>query len=84
MAKSPPDSPVVAESFESAMSELDGIVQGMESGKLTLEQSLAAYQRGADLLRYCQETLAAAEQKVQVLEAGVLKDLPRNGGNAAN
>ncbi|HMV52283.1 MAG TPA: exodeoxyribonuclease VII small subunit [Rhodocyclaceae bacterium] len=84
MAKSPPAPPVVAESFESAMSELESIVQGMEGGKLTLEQSLAAYQRGADLLRFCQETLAAAEQKVQVLEAGVLKDLPRSGASSAN
>ncbi len=43
MAKSPPAPPVVAESFESAMSELESIVQGMEGGKLTLEQSLARY-----------------------------------------
>lgn len=64
------------------MSELETIVQGMEGGKLTLEQSLAAYQRGAELLKFCQETLAAAEQKVQILEAGILKDLTRNGNDS--
>ena len=82
MAKSPPEPPAVAKSFESAMSELDTIVQGMEEGKLTLEQSLAAYQRGSELIRYCQDTLTAAEQKVQILEAGLLKDIPGNGGDS--
>ena len=64
-------------SFEDALAELESIVQGMESGKLSLEESLAAYQRGAALLKHCQGALAAAEQKIQVLEAGELRDLPR-------
>lgn len=64
-------------SFEAALAELESIVQGMESGKLSLEDSLAAYQRGAALLKHCQGALTAAEQKIQVLEAGQLKDLPR-------
>jgi exodeoxyribonuclease VII small subunit len=62
-------------SFEAALAELESIVQGMESGKLSLEESLAAYQRGASLLKHCQGALAAAEQKIQVLEAGELRDL---------
>ena len=66
------------ESFEAALAELESIVQGMETGKLSLEESLAAYQRGAALLRHCQGALAAAEQKIQVLEAGQLQDLPRS------
>ena len=76
MAKSPhsPTSAAVAESFEAAMTELESIVQGMEAGRLSLEQSLCAYQRGAELLKFCQNTLSAAEQKVQVLEAGVLRE----------
>ncbi len=65
------------ESFEAALAELESIVQGMETGKLSLEESLAAYQRGAALLKHCQGALSAAEQKIQVLEAGQLKDLPR-------
>ena len=66
------------ESFEAALAELESIVQGMETGKLSLEESLAAYQRGAILLKHCQGALAAAEQKIQVLEAGQLQDLPRS------
>ena len=65
------------ESFEAALAELESIVQGMETGKLSLEESLTAYQRGAALLKHCQGALTAAEQKIQVLEAGQLKDLPR-------
>jgi len=58
------------------MAELESIVQSMESGRLSLEESLAAYQRGAVLLKHCQGALAAAEQKIQVLESGELRDLP--------
>jgi exodeoxyribonuclease VII small subunit len=63
-------------SFEAALAELEAIVQGMEAGKLSLEESLAAYQRGAALLKFCQNALAVAEQKIQVLEAGELRELP--------
>lgn len=55
------------------MSELERIVSEMESGQLPLEQSLAAYRRGAELLQFCQQALTAAQQQVQVLENGVLK-----------
>jgi exodeoxyribonuclease VII small subunit len=59
--------------YESAVAELEKIVTSMESGKLGLEDSLAAYQRGAELLAYCRDQLSQAEQKVQILENGVLK-----------
>jgi exodeoxyribonuclease VII small subunit len=48
----------------------------MESGSLTLEQSLAAHRRGLELARYCQATLAQAQQQVRVLEAEALKAFP--------
>lgn len=60
--------------FEAAMAEIEQIVSGMESGKLSLEESLAAYQRGAELLAFCRDKLDAARQQVRVLEDGVLKD----------
>lgn len=44
----------------------------MERGEMALEASLAAYQRGMDLLKYCQNQLAVAEQRIQVLEDGEL------------
>jgi exodeoxyribonuclease VII small subunit len=61
--------------FESALAELEGIVGAMEGGELTLEQSLASYQRGAELLKFCQATLAQAQQRVRILENGELKPL---------
>jgi exodeoxyribonuclease VII small subunit len=63
-------------SFEGALAELEKIVQSMEAGSLTLEQSLAAHQRGLELARYCQATLAQAQQQVRVLEDEALKAMP--------
>ncbi|PTD96026.1 exodeoxyribonuclease VII small subunit [Pseudothauera lacus] len=54
--------------FESAVAELETIVRDMEAGSLALEQALERYQRGTELLRYCQQTLSAAEARVRVLE----------------
>jgi len=62
--------------FESALAELEKLVASMESGKLTLEQSLAAHQRGLELAKFCQATLAQAQQQVRVLEEETLKALP--------
>lgn len=66
------DHPVLG--FEAALEELDRIVAQMESGELTLEQSLAAYRRGAELLQLCQGVLKDAQQQVKVLEEGLLRD----------
>ncbi|MGB7541006.1 MAG: exodeoxyribonuclease VII small subunit [Burkholderiales bacterium] len=63
-------------SFEAALAELEKIVASMESGKLTLEQSLAAHKRGLELTQYCQSVLAQAQQQVKVLEGNTLKNLP--------
>lgn len=60
--------------FESALSELEKIVAGMEAGQLPLEQSLAAYKRGAELLKYCQTSLQDAQRQVSILEENVLKN----------
>ena len=65
--------------FESAMAELEQIVANMEAGKLTLEDSLAAYKRGAELLSLCRSRLEDAQQQVRVLEEGVLKDFSTSG-----
>ncbi|MCS6786292.1 MAG: exodeoxyribonuclease VII small subunit [Thiobacillaceae bacterium] len=61
--------------FESALAELEALVTRMEGGQLSLEESLAAYRRGVELIAYCQRTLEAAEQQVRVLDNGVLQDL---------
>ena len=65
--------------FESAMAELEQIVADMEAGKLSLEDSLAAYKHGAELLAFCRSKLEDAQQQVSVLENGVLKDFSATG-----
>ncbi|MGB4672570.1 MAG: exodeoxyribonuclease VII small subunit [Azovibrio sp.] len=66
--------PVAELKFETALTELETLVQSMEGGKLELEASIEAYRRGMALLRHCQEQLQEAEQKIQIMEAGQLKD----------
>jgi exodeoxyribonuclease VII small subunit len=71
MAKSRAATP--PKDYESALAELDAIVAEMESGQLPLEASLTAYKRGAELLQYCRQQLADAEQQVKILENGSLQ-----------
>lgn len=66
--------------FETALAELEQIVVDMEGGRLPLEESIAAYRRGSELLKHCQQQLSDAEQKIQVLENGVLRDLDTTSG----
>ncbi|NRA42408.1 MAG: exodeoxyribonuclease VII small subunit [Pseudomonadales bacterium] len=54
-------------SFEQALDALNTTVAAMESGELSLEQSLAAFEKGIGLIKDCQASLDAAEQKVQQL-----------------
>lgn len=62
-------------SFEQALDELDALVRKMESGELSLDASIAAYRRGAELARYCQGRLTVAEQEIKRLEGDLLKPL---------
>jgi exodeoxyribonuclease VII small subunit len=65
-------------SFESAVAELETIVQDMENGQLPLDQALSAYQRGTGLLRHCQGLLTKAEQTIRVLEAEASPEAPQS------
>ena len=53
--------------FEEAFSELESLVETMEKGELSLEESLASFERGVALTRLCQQALKAAEQKIEIL-----------------
>jgi len=53
--------------FEDAMKALEAIVAELESGDLTLDQSLAKYEQGVKMYRICHERLQGAEKKVQLL-----------------
>ena len=54
-------------SFESAVSELEAIVNQMETNQLPLQDALNAFKHGTALLQQCQKTLADAEQQVRIL-----------------
>ena len=53
--------------FEASLAELEQWVSQLEQGEITLEESLAAFERGITLTRTCQQALQTAEQKVQIL-----------------
>ena len=53
--------------FEAAIKELESLVERMEKGDQSLEQSLKDFERGVELTRTCQKALKQAEQKVQLL-----------------
>ena len=64
--------------FEKSLEELEGIVEDLESGDLSLENSLKSFEKGIKLARLCQEQLSKAELQVQKLieENGELKTSP--------
>ena len=61
--KNPPPEPT----FEQALAELEALVDQLEQGELTLEASLASFERGVALAGICQRALAQAEQRVEIL-----------------
>ncbi|HEY5633486.1 MAG TPA: exodeoxyribonuclease VII small subunit [Burkholderiaceae bacterium] len=73
-------------SYEQAVEELEKLVEKMESGALSLEDSLAAYKRGAELVAHCRKVLSDVQQQVSVLEGELLKPFDartaRNGDPA--
>jgi exodeoxyribonuclease VII small subunit len=54
-------------SFESAITELEAIVNQMENNQLPLQEALFAFKRGTSLLMQCQKTLSEVEQQIQLL-----------------
>ena len=67
-----------APDFEHSLAELQTLVERLESGELSLEDSLTAFEQGIGLTRECQAALAQAEQKVQILleRDGELEEAP--------
>jgi exodeoxyribonuclease VII small subunit len=75
MSKPAPAPALDGLTFEKALEELEALVTRMEDGKLPLEESLAAYQRGAELIRYCESRLTDAQARIAILDGGELRDL---------
>lgn len=78
MAGKTPAKPPKTLNFEAALNELEKVVADMETGKLSLEDSLVAYKRGAELLQVCRGRLQDVQQQVQILEEGALKNFTAN------
>ena len=53
--------------FESALAELESVVEQLESGDLSLEDSLAVFEKGVGLVKYCNQKLTEVEEKVELL-----------------
>jgi len=63
--------------FEAAIAELETVVKKLEDGDLSLEASLALYERGVQLSRFCHARLEDAERRIEILnERGELKPAP--------
>ena len=74
MPQTPAAAPADGLTFEKALEELEALVARMEDGKLALEESLAAYQRGAELIKLCEAKLADAQARIAILDGETLRD----------
>jgi len=67
MPRKPANDPSPVADFEASLEQLEQLVEKMEHGELSLEESLAAYERGVGLYRKCQTALEQAELRVRLL-----------------
>ena len=72
--------------FESALAKLEGEVKRLESGNMSLDESIAAFEEAVKLVKICNERLESAERRVRILTEGVdgvVTDLPFEGCDEA-
>ena len=72
-----------SKSFEQAMSELEKIVQAVESGQVPLAEALAQYEKGIELISHCQKILSQAEQKIATLSKNLDGELKTEEKNSS-
>ncbi len=60
--------PIQTIKSEKAVVELEKLIADMESGKLSLEETLSSYKRGAELIKHCQSLLEQVEQQIKISE----------------
>jgi exodeoxyribonuclease VII small subunit len=70
--------------FEDLMAELEGVVEELESGNLSLDVSLEKYQKGIELLKSCYKTLDEMEKKIEILEKDSSSSVPFEPGDPAD
>lgn len=68
--------------FEGSLDELESIIYELESGALTLDESIKHYKKGIELAKYCSDALKKAEQEVYVLEQDEIKKIDGDIENA--
>ena len=68
--------------FEDALGKLEGIVKELEDGELSLEKSLARYEQGVRLARFCNSKLEEAEKRVEMLQTNKEGDPKRDDTGA--
>lgn len=71
---------ITPKNYKEALTQLEKITESMQNNDLPLEEALAAYQQGQELVQYCQQKLAEVEQKLQVFDNGELKELKLEAG----
>lgn len=67
MARKPATETDTPADFETALAELEALVERLERGDLPLQDALRSFERGVVLTRHCQAALSAAQQKVEIL-----------------
>jgi exodeoxyribonuclease VII small subunit len=65
-----------ARGFDASLKELEELVARLESGRLTLEESMEAYEKGVKLVKFCNQRLQAAERKVELLNTETPEENP--------
>ena len=65
-----PQAAIASLSFEAAMGELENIVRRLESGDVSLEESVTLYERGHALRAHCEARLAAAQARIEQVSLG--------------
>ncbi len=71
-------------SFEQAMTELEQLVAKLEAGELSLEQSIDAYKKGVELVKFCTAQLDRVEKQIQILDGELLKPFSPESQNGAD
>jgi len=73
---------IAQKTFEEALARLEEIVARLETGELALEESMAFFEEGVGLARFCQEKLSAVEGRLEILAAGGTVPFPIEEGGA--
>ena len=78
MSERKKEAPVDETTFEQAIARLEELARALEDSEISIEQSLAAYEEGQRLFKYCQTKLQDAEKKLRTLDDLLAEEPPHN------